>query len=335
MRSDLLLYSSNPQDREFCEAVAAQVGLRFVEVKSSGQMVEAIQAQTARFHFFGFETPGLFSEFETLVQDQIGMLSPLIQPNRYFFIGSAPIHKVEYLLQSNLFGGYILRFPDQAKVTGTRFGTICAGIKEERKFGLERFAPGAQIQTVTLERASQKQETVDAVRRYLQAAKFSTRASNAIANAMDELLMNAIFDAPVDKLGRHIYLNTPRTKEIELQGQAKVQVQIAYNQETVAISACDLFGSLNKSKVLAHISKEYSKGEYKIRAGTAGAGIGLANVFQLGGSFCFTTEVGVRTEATVFFSKTDTFKDFKNQFRFLLTQFFLAQEGAGFIGYDS
>ena len=61
----------------------------------------------------------------------------------------------------------------------------------------------------------------------------------------------------------------------------------------------------------------------KIALVTGGcSGIGLATVFRSGGSFFFVSESRNRTEVTVFFRKLDSFRDFKDQFKFISTQFY-------------
>ena len=73
---------------------------------------------------------------------------------------------------------------------------------------------------------------------------------------------------------------------------------------------------------LLRFDKVYTDEEYKVRSSVAGAGIGLATVFRSGGSFFFVSEAGVKTEVTVFFRRTDNFRKFKDQFRFISTQFY-------------
>jgi hypothetical protein len=83
-----------------------------------------------------------------------------------------------------------------------------------------------------------------------------------------------------------------------------------------------LLRQLLEAKLLSHISKIYTEEEYKVRSSNAGAGIGLATVFRSGGSFLFVSENQVRTEVTVFFRRMDSFREFKDQFRFISTQFY-------------
>ena len=181
---------------------------------------------------------------------------------------------------------------------------------------------GAKIQVVKLQATNQKQDAVEAVKNYLLAVKFQSRMAAVIANSVDELLMNAMFDAPVDEVGRTLYDSTARSTVIKLDGKNAVEMHVGYDGEYVAISAVDLFGSLDKVKLLKHISKIYTDEEYRVKTQVAGAGIGLATVFRSGGSFFFVSESRVKTEVTVFFRRTENFREFRDQFRFLSTQFY-------------
>jgi hypothetical protein len=109
---------------------------------------------------------------------------------------------------------------------------------------------------------------------------------------------------------------------MKLEGRHEVEMQVGYDGEYVGITATDLFGSIDKIKLLTHISKIYTEEEYRVKTTVAGAGIGLATVFRSGGSFFFVSEAQVRTEVTVFFRRTESFRDFKDQFRFISTQFY-------------
>jgi len=175
---------------------------------------------------------------------------------------------------------------------------------------------------VKLVSSTQKNDAVEAVKAYLLGAKFQARTASMIANAVDELILNAVFDAPVDELGKQIYARTARSTAIKLEGPNEVLLKIAFDGQYVAISVIDQFGSLEKSKFLSHVSKVYVDEQYQLRSTVANAGIGLATVFKSGGSFFFVSENRTRTECTVFFKRTVNFKESKEQFRFLSTQFY-------------
>ena len=145
--------------------------------------------------------------------------------------------------------------------------------------------------------------------------------ASVVANAVDELLMNAMFDACTDERGRQLYASTPRNTVLPLDGRRAVELNVGFDGPYVGIAAMDQFGSLDKEKLVEHLSKGYRNEAYKVKSSVAGAGIGLATVFRSGGSFLFACDAGQRTEVTVFFQKTDTYKEFRDQFRFICTKF--------------
>lgn len=49
-----------------------------------------------------------------------------------------------------------------------------------------------------------------------------------ISDCIDELLMNAIFDAPMDHLGKHAHQNTPRNSILDLDGKNTVEVKLVF-----------------------------------------------------------------------------------------------------------
>lgn len=274
--------------------------------------------------FADTSTEGLYQELENAIQQSVGLFSDKIQANAIHFLSSENIENVRYLIQSPLFGHFVVRNFSDPKTEGEHYGRLVKATLNERAFGLNTLMkPGTKIQKIVLQKSGQKQEAVEAVRNFLVAAKYQSRMATVIANAVDELLMNAIFDAPIDDLGKQLYASAPRTTHIDLIGKHAVEMQVSFDGTYVGITAIDQFGSLDKSKLLTHISKIYTQEEYKVRSSVAGAGIGLATVFRSGGSFFFVSEGGTRTEVTVFFKRTDNFREFKDQFRFLSTQFYL------------
>src|SRR6185369_6796516 len=113
--------------------------------------------------------------------------------------------------------------------------------------------PKAVVQGVTLTRSEQKQEAVEAVRQYLIQAKVPARISNIIANSVDELLMNALFDAPTDEFGKALYTITDRSQSRELKDKELVQMRIGFDGFNVGVSVTDFFGAIDRPRLLNHV----------------------------------------------------------------------------------
>ena len=71
-----------------------------------------------------------------------------------------------------------------------------------------------------------------------------------------------------------------------------------------------------------HVSINYREKEYKPRQGGAGAGLGLASILHTGGSLVYHCHEGVRTTAVLMTRVTESYRDFKSQFRFFSARFY-------------
>jgi len=319
----LLLFSEREDDQQFSTAVAQMAELNLEIRTKLDDVLDFIEKEEPAVLFYDAKSESEYLAFEAAIQERIGIYSDKIRSNAIHFLSSEPLENVQYLIHSPLFGHFVYRNYKDRSRAGKHYGKLVNATLSERAFGLQRILlPGAKIQNVQLARSDQKQEAVEAVRSYARMAKFQARMASIIGNAVDEILMNAIFDAPVDSLGRPTMLSTPRHVVVDLAGKSAVEMSVGYDGEHIAIQAIDLYGSLDKHKLLTHISKIYTTEEYRIKTSIAGAGIGLATVFRSGGSFFFSAEQGVRTEVTVLFEPCETFVEFREQFRFISTQFY-------------
>jgi hypothetical protein len=317
----LLLISTLEEDRAFAAEVAITAGLTLETVATAEEGAQVIAADRAAVVFVDATSETVYQAFERGIQATIGLFSEKISNNYFHFLTDSGPEESHYLLMSPLFGNLIMRNFGLIQEAGPHYGRLVKASIADKIFGLPKLmSPEAKVQIVKLQSTAQKQDAVDAVKNYLIAAQFPGRIATTIANSVDELLMNAMFDAPVDELGKPTFSKLDRATVMKLEGKGAVELHIGYDGTYLGLSVVDQWGSLDKAKLLQHISKLYRNEEYKIRTTTAGAGIGLASVFHAGGSFIFASENRLKTEVTVFYRRTDSFKTFRDQFRFMMTQ---------------
>lgn len=120
----------------------------------------------------------------------------------------------------------------------------------------------------------------------------------------EELFMNAVFDAPSEakKLGLH-------------SKKQPCEFIFAYDQEKLAISCFDGYGSLNPSKLATRMSDIYNYGTKNIinlgqRKG--GAGIGCSLLHHYSSSMIIAVQRGVGTRVTCFIPLKISQKNFYN-----------------------
>jgi len=323
----LILYSSRAEDQQFAMAVAEMAGLQYIHTPELKGAIEAILSQDIGALIVDASYDEKFFHFEKALEEKVGLFSDKVNTNLFHFLASEELESINHLTQSAIFGNFILRkykTPDAAKSAGKRYANVVRASQKDRAFGLANFfSEKSQIQTVKLKTSLQKQQVVEAIRSYLVKAKYPSRMANVIANAVDELVMNAIFTAPVNELGQRTYDKTPRDSDFPLEGKQQVEVTVAFDGSQVGISATDQYGAIDKEKLIYHLSTIYTDESYKVRTSIAGAGLGLATTFRTGGSLLFVCEKNSKTEVAVIFERYNTYREFKDQFRYIAIQYYL------------
>lgn len=329
----LLLASGKPEDGLFAAEVAAACGIPLVRMPEASAAADLMSQQDVLL-IADVSTTAMFAALESAITNKVGIFSARVNANFIHFIVPGFDAKIDSLVASPLYGNLITR-PDQARAieAGRRYGRICrAAIKGKAGPTLERILPEkgetpAQHQEIKLTHTHQKRDLLVAVRDYAVAAGFLNRSVFSILTAVDELVTNAIFDAPLDATAKPLRNAAPRDGEFELPGRESVTVRIAFNGELLAVEVTDEYGSLDKARFATKIARVGAQAEdFRAAIAPPSAGIGLALTLASGGSLLYVADQGTRTRATVFFVKRDRFRAQREDFRFLGTHFLFGEE---------
>jgi anti-sigma regulatory factor (Ser/Thr protein kinase) len=106
----------------------------------------------------------------------------------------------------------------------------------------------------------------------------------------DELISNAVHNAPVDAQGNHIHKNTRRDIEIELDERHAVRLRWGCDARYLALEVNDQFGSLDRDTILRALAKT------AISDSGAGAGMGISLSYRSCDHLVFNLSPGKRTE---------------------------------------
>lgn len=123
-----------------------------------------------------------------------------------------------------------------------------------------------------------------------------TRRSEQLEILCDELITNALYNAPTDDMMRNRNAQRPRTDTIELHRRESVNVQLVSDGERLALSVCDPFGSLPPLTVTHYLSKCLQRGDRQVDNKPGGAGLGLYYSYKSVSSLVVNIEAGVQTE---------------------------------------
>jgi len=130
------------------------------------------------------------------------------------------------------------------------------------------------------------------------------RTAERLAEVSHELLMNAMYDAPVDGSGRPRYAQD-RKVGIELEDQEVPTFRLASDGMTLALQVVDTFGRLKRTQVLKSLTRglaanESAEGDV-LDTSHGGAGLGLFRIYSASASTVFEVEAGRYTMVTAFF----------------------------------
>jgi hypothetical protein len=96
----------------------------------------------------------------------------------------------------------------------------------------------------------------------------------------EELLTNALFNAPVDPSGEHPFRDLDRRQHAELATGQSVEVSLLADDNRFGIAVADPFGSLTVERFQTSLSRGFRGGEGQIQTTGGGAGIGLYTVYR-------------------------------------------------------
>lgn len=201
--------------------------------------------------------------------------------------------------------------------TGELLAPLIGAFSNPYPFGLDRyFAPGTPIKQLQIHQASQRPTAVQAMQNVLEKNGLLSRISALVAQATDELLLNALFDAPVDESGQHIRKNLDRNSNITLAPEETINLSIGYSEKYMGVSVSDCYGSLSSETLHSFVRNNYRQESFSIDQ-HRNKGLGLYGIVQSGLSVVFVTQPKSRTEVFLFFPMVKTFREYRAKFRLI------------------
>ncbi len=323
MKKKIILISDLPEDAAFLSEIISIVDADLEVAPDAKTGLEFLAENECEAIFLDITRIKQLREFEVEAQQRFGLFSDRLQPNQIHFIGNGGIGENRDAILSPLFGSFLPRSSESVEMNGQLYGRFVKAGENMNTNGVEHYISAkGDTQEVVITNSNQKQDAAEAVRQFLLMAKIPARISNGIANAVDELLMNALFDAPCDQFGKPLYSATSRSLARELKAPEHVSLKIGFDGFCVGISVSDSFGSVDRNRLLSHVSMNYRDHDYKIKFGQAGAGLGIATVFNSGGTLIYHCETHVKTIATLLYRAYPNYRDFKSQFKFFSARFY-------------
>lgn len=177
-------------------------------------------------------------------------------------------------------------------------------------FGLEKYMMwGTEAQSLPVTASGDRPSLIEAMQNHFAGLGVRSTIIDRCALVAEELLMNAIYDAPVDK-GVHHYAHLPRTTAVELKPAEQGHFRFAVDGMLAAVSVSDPFGAFRMEILLNYLERNAaSNGEDVQMPGKGGAGRGLAQIISSSDFVVFNVRDGKQTEVIAFFNLDPSAKD--------------------------
>ena len=202
-----------------------------------------------------------------------------------------------YLSDLRHFTNFIAKGPKNALNNSDLLGTI-AKIMHNDIFGLKKYLNwGAHTWTFHIRDASTRREYIEFLKEYGRSMGLRSAIIKHMEVVAEELLMNAIFDAPIDARGNRLHNHKKRTEEVILPVTQAARLEFGSDGRRIAISVTDPFGSITRDLVLKCLTRCFSiKSTPEFNDESGGAGLGLFFCYKHVDSLIINVDPLKRTE---------------------------------------
>ncbi len=170
-------------------------------------------------------------------------------------------------------------------------------------FGIERYLPeGTPVHYCRLNDFEGRGKAIDTVLDFAKESKIRSRLREGIGQVCEELLMNALYDAPVDESGVQVFAEIDPHDRVRTCSPRPVSIRYAATETQFAIAVRDRYGRLAKNTIIAYINKCLTSGN-QIDRKTYGAGLGLYIVANAAASYVVNVAYDIATEVICTFDR--------------------------------
>lgn len=184
-------------------------------------------------------------------------------------------------------------------------------------FGIDKYlAPATPIKELIVKGSSDREAFNTMVMNFAEENRLGQYMAKLVFGITEELLMNAIYDAPVAG-GRHHYGELPRTTSVELRPNEYSTLYFGCDGSVFGISVADPFGALTRPKLFQYLKKVLRRTDSSnlIDTKKGGAGLGLFKILYSSHSLICNVTPGQRTEVMALIDIQHQVRDFSKMAR--------------------
>jgi hypothetical protein len=316
-QNTIVLISRNAVDYLFAEQVSKSLGVRFAQADSKERLHEILCENLGCFVLWDYDSVlEKRAEDAKFNRELLEYFEKHRVWHRVFAISSHPLRDTIVPGNFHLFSKYLLR---NFSLEATKvYSYIIHNILLPNPF--ETHAAGIddlQIQKSRITNAARKKATLEALAIILEKKTIPKRIATSIIRATDELILNAVFDAPIDLKGNRYKHHIDRGDDFDLTKKEEVEIELISTQSFLQISVTDYFGSLDKEDFVPLLAKNFQKQEVSDGdSPKADRGLGLYQILNSGLSMQMVIDPGKRTRMSLVVPWVANVRELRDSFRF-------------------
>jgi hypothetical protein len=171
-------------------------------------------------------------------------------------------------------------------------------------FGLDKYlAWGITIHERRIQSYDEKRAALADVADHAATAGARRQLVTKIESVTDELLMNALYDAPAIRHGSSRHARVEKRADTVRPAEEAALLRYASDGRYFAVSVQDHYGELQKEAILEHLSRARAERGRPLlsQSETGGAGLGIYFILSAATQFIANIEPGARTEVICLF----------------------------------
>jgi hypothetical protein len=184
-------------------------------------------------------------------------------------------------------------------------------------FGIVKYlSPATPIHELTVKGSADREVFNAKVMSFAEENRLGQYMAKLVFGITEELLMNAIYDAPIAG-GRHHYGELPRTTSVELHPSEYATLNYGCDGSLFGVAVCDPFGALKREKLYQYLKKVLRRTDSSnlIDTKKGGAGLGLFKILYSSHALICNVEPGKRTEVMALIDIQHQVRDFSKMAR--------------------
>jgi CRP-like cAMP-binding protein len=195
------------------------------------------------------------------------------------------------------------RDPEDRNFTIRTILTTLSKVLNHELFGLEKYLTwGVEVRAKTVKASTEREALREEMCAYFKKLGVRSTILDRLNTVSEEMLMNAIYDAPTDSKGKPLYNHLPRQTEIILESHLQSNLRYGSDGVFLAISVTDPFGALSKEIIFNYLESCYGGADQPSEhKGKGGAGRGLHQIVENADITIFNVKRGVKTEVICLF----------------------------------